>query len=86
MISKVFVFILDCLKQIVNIFRNFYLDPGFSYFDFMVCCSVVFLLFRLLRTIRDENEADSRWLQNRQRYDEQKVRDKLRTMDERDGK
>ncbi len=84
MFSQVFMFILNCFKEVVNLFRGIEIDPGFSYFDFLVCCSACLIMFQLLRAIISERQEDQDWLRRSQRYDEYKVKDKLRQMDERD--
>lgn len=85
MFSQVFTFVLKCFGRVVSLFRNIYIEPGFSYFTFLICCSVALLLIQLLNMIRQEQEGDREWLRRVQRYDEQKVRDSLRIKEEKDS-
>lgn len=82
MFSQVFLFFLECFGKIINVFKNFKIDTNLTYFDFLVFSTAIFLLFQLLRVVRDENNEDSKWLRSMQRYDEQKVRDNLKIKDE----
>lgn len=72
MFSEVFLFLLDCFSQIINLLRNTIIDSkfNFSYFDFLVCCTAVIILLELLKSIRKESAEEDRWLNNKFRNEE----------------
>ena len=63
--GQVFYFVLECLSQVVNFFRNVMIDEGLSYFSLLLWIGCVGLLLQLLRFIRDDNDKKEKFLLNK---------------------
>jgi hypothetical protein len=70
MLSKVFMFIINCFSEIFKVLKSFKLEGNISYFDFLIFLGFIVLLYNLFKSFKIQFDDDQKWLSNMKRYDE----------------
>lgn len=56
MFGEFFNFFLNAVSQIFNTFKTFRIMGNFTYFDFIVACLLVVVLFKIINLLRGSDK------------------------------